>query len=181
MLHVTKRQSTKARKMGLSAPPPGRYQAVHDPTTRTTRYRNVATGETISRRKIDNARHAASYESRAKAQATPDTESPMKRYYRAVRRAREHDPTLTLSQARHRVSQRRISGFNHFVSSYAQRHNTSRAKAEHEVRKALAVLDRKRSAQSDRDRTRALRTIGRIGEDEFYQNDVLLTTGFEHT
>jgi hypothetical protein len=143
------------------------------------RYRNTVTGEMVSRRQMENARHAASYEARASSRAQPGVESPTKRYYRAVRRLRAHNPDLTLEQARRQVSRRRVDGFRHFVASYVQRHDVSRAKAEHEVRRALAVLDQPLSAQSDRARTRALRAIGRIGEDEFYSNGTLLTTGFE--
>jgi hypothetical protein len=179
IVRITVRQATRAAKSGLSAPPAGKYEAVRRAGSRTVRYRNVATGEVVSRRCIDNARNAASYEAHARRRAASGVESPIKRYYRAVRRARLHDPNLTLEQARRRVSRRRTDGYRHFVSSYMQRHGVSRGKAEHEVRRALAVLDQKPSTQSDLDRTAALRAIGRIGEDEFYQDATLVTTGFE--
>lgn len=179
MLRITGRQVKAAEKAGLSAPSSGRYEPMRERGSRTVRYRNAETGEIVSRRRVENARNAASYESRAVANARPGVESPTKQYYRAVRRLRAHNPHLTLEQARRRVTRRRIDGFRHFVESYQQRHNVSRAKSEHEVRCALAVLNQPRAAQNDRARTRALRAIGRIGDDEFYSNGTLLTTGFE--
>ena len=138
-VRVTAAQSRAAARRGLSAPSPGGYEAVRAAGARTVRYRNVKTGDVVSRRQIDNAVHGASYETRARTGPLMDAESPIKRYYRAVKRARTHDPTLSLAQARRQVSRRRRDGFSHFVSSYMQRHGSSRAKAEHEVRKALAV------------------------------------------
>jgi hypothetical protein len=179
MIRVTVRQARAAERAGLSAPDPGRYEPIRLRGSRTVRYRNVETSEIVSRRQIENARHAASYEKRAIEHAKPGVESPTKQYYRAVRRLRAHNPHLTLEQARRRVTRRRVEGFRHFADSYMERHDVSRAKAEFEVRRALATLNQPRDAQSDRARTRALRAIGRIGEDEFYSNGTLSTTGFE--
>jgi hypothetical protein len=179
VISVTVRQVERAAGRGLSAPPAGRYTALRNAGSRTVRYQNVATGEIVSRRQIANARRGASFEQVAKKNAKPGQESPIKRYYREVRLAQRRDKSLTFPQARRRVSRRRRDGFRHFVTSHQRRYGTSQRKAEHEVRQALATLNKPRRAQSDRERTQALRAIGRVGEDEFYSGGTLLTTGFE--
>ncbi len=96
-------------------------------------------------------------------------------FHEAVRRYRAHYKGLSYSAARQQVSKAWQQDWQDTVNRVRAVHpELSNRQADQRARQSFRILNRPIEEQSDRERTWALRELGRIEKDEFYRNGVLV-------